>query len=189
MSIEIKRLTPELCEDWFGFFNGIAFGDHGDWAYCYCLEGHMTRQANENLKDPNERSAYARKLIMEGRMQGYLAYDGDKVIGWCNVNDRENYTYVAELFAYAGYEPPAKKTKSIFCFLVAAEYRGQGIATGFLNRVCEDAKAEGYECVEAYPFTDTEMGFQCHGTMKMYLNHGFAEMANMQFLHVMSKDL
>ena len=50
MSIEIRKLTPELVEDWLGYFDGIAFGDHGDWALCYCLEGHMTRQANEERK-------------------------------------------------------------------------------------------------------------------------------------------
>ena len=41
--IEIKKLTPEFCDKWLGFFDGIAFSDHGEWAFCYCLEGHMTR--------------------------------------------------------------------------------------------------------------------------------------------------
>lgn len=60
MNIEIKKLTPELCDDWLGYFDGIAFGDHGEWALCYCLEGHMTRQANEDLKDHVERRKYAK---------------------------------------------------------------------------------------------------------------------------------
>ena len=189
MNIEIKRLTPELCDDWLGYFDGIAFGDHGEWAFCYCLEGHMTRQANEDLKDHIERREYAKKLILEGKMQGYLAYDKDKVVGWCNVNDRDNYPYIAELFEYAKYTAPAKKTKAVFCFLVAAEYRGRGIANSFLNRVCEDAKAEGYACVEAYPFTDANMEFQFHGTTKMYLNNGFRKVADLQFISVMEKEI
>ena len=189
MNIEIKRLHPELCDDWLGFFDGIAFRDHGEWAFCYCLEGHMTRQANEELKDPAERREYAKNLIMKGQMQGYLAYDGDKVVGWCNVNDRNNYPYIQELFTYAKYEPPKKKTKSIFCFLIAQQYRGQGIATQFLNRVCEDAKKEGYESIEAYPFSDVNMEFQFHGTTKMYLNHGFTNMEDLQFINVMARIL
>lgn len=189
MGIEIRKLTPELCEDWLGYFDGIAFGDHGEWALCYCLEGHMTRQANKELKDPAERKAYAKNLILTGQMQGYLAYEGDKAVGWCNVNDRENYAYLDELFTYAHYEAPKTKTKSIFCFLVAPEYRGQGIAAGFLNRACEDARAEGYECVEAYPFADVNMEFQFHGTTKMYLKNGFTKAADLQFINIMRKTI
>lgn len=189
MSIEIKKLTPELCDDWTGYFDGIAFGDHGEWAFCYCLEGHMTRQANEELEDHVERREYAKRLILEGKMQGYLAYDGDKVVGWCNVNDRENYPYVAELFEYASYKPIYRKTKSVFCFLVASEYRGQGIAEKFLNRVCEDAKADGYECVEAYPFSDVNMEFQFHGTAKMYQRNGFVKVADLKFVDVVEREL
>lgn len=189
MEIEIKKLTPELCDDWTGYFDGIAFGDHGEWAFCYCLEGHMTRQANEDLKDHAMRREYARRLILEGKMQGYLAYDGDQVVGWCNVNDRDNYPYVSELFEYANYKPVNGKVKSVFCFLVAAEYRGQGIAGRFLDRVCEDAKSDGYEYVEAYPFSDANMEFQFHGTAKMYQNNGFVKVADMQFISVVERKL
>lgn len=184
--IEVKKLTPALCEDWLGFFDGIAFGDHGEWAFCYCLEGHMTRKDNEDLKDHNMRRNYAKQLILEGKMQGYLAYDGDKVVGWCNVNDRNNYPYVTELFTAMGHEAENVKTKSIFCFLVASEYRGRGIATRFLEQVCKDAKQEGYEQVEAYPFKDENMEFQFHGTIKMYRNNGFEQNADLQFIKVMS---
>ena len=111
MSIEIRKLTPELVEDWLGYFDGIAFGDHGEWALCYCLEGHMTRQANEELKDPAQRREHARQLILAGKMQGYLAYDGDTVAGWCNANDRENYTGVAEMFEFSKYEAPKNQVR------------------------------------------------------------------------------
>ena len=189
MEMEIKRLTPALCEDWLGFFDGIAFGDHGEWAFCYCLEGHMTRKDNEDLKDYNLRRNYAKQLILEGKMRGYLAYDGDKVVGWCNVNDRNNYPYVAEMFAAMGHKAENVKTKSIFCFLVVSEYRGRGIATHFLEQVCKDAKQEGYEQVEAYPFSDENMEFQFHGTIKMYRTNGFEENADLQFIKVMNRRL
>lgn len=43
--ITIRRLTPDLCEDWLHYFDEIAFKDHGDWGFCYCLEGHLDRDA------------------------------------------------------------------------------------------------------------------------------------------------
>jgi len=185
--IEIKKLTPELCEDWLGYFDGIAFGDHGEWALCYCLEGHMTRQANDDLKVPTERRQYAKQLILDKKMQGYLAYEGNKVVGWCNANNRENYAYLSELFEYNKYTPDSRRTKSVFCFLVASEYRGRGIAEMLLNKVCEDAKNDGYERIEAYPFADANMEFQFHGTIKMYLKNGYSQIADFQFIKVMEK--
>lgn len=35
-------------------FDEIAFKDHGDWAFCYCLEGHLDRKTQEKRSDPEE---------------------------------------------------------------------------------------------------------------------------------------
>ena len=40
--------------------------------------------------------------------------------------------------------------------VVLPEYRGKGIATKLLERVCADALADGYEAVEVYPAKQTE---------------------------------
>ncbi|MCQ2445757.1 MAG: GNAT family N-acetyltransferase [Clostridia bacterium] len=187
--IEIKKLTPELCDKWLGFFDGIAFSDHGEWAFCYCIEGHMTRADNDALSDHAERREYAKKMILEGKMQGYLAFEGDTVVGWCNANDRDNYAYIRELFDYQKYMPDKRKTKSVFCFLIAPAYRGQGIAGQFLKRVCDDAGKDGFERVEAYPFSDVSLQYQFHGTEKMYLNNGFSKLADFGLMNVVAKDL
>lgn len=188
--IVIRRLVPELCEDWLHFFDEIAFQDHGDWAFCYCLEGHLDRKTQEEWYDPGERRAKAIELIMAGEMQGYLAYAGSAVVGWCNVNDRENYRYLTEMFREIGYhtgDAEDARVKSIFCFLVAPEHRGRGIAQSLLNRVCGDAAEDGYTCVEAYPFADEKFEFQYHGTVGMYERNGFAEAADLKYVKIMRK--
>lgn len=188
----IRRLSPELCEDWVQYFDNIAFQDHGDWAFCYCLEGHLDRKTQEAWTDPKERREKAVKLVQTGQMQGYLAYLGDKVIGWCNVNDRENYRYLTEMFQEIGYqtkETADARVKAVFCFLIAPEYRGKGVAQSLLNRVCEDAVQDGYTCVEAYPFADEKFEFQYHGTSRMYERNGFSEAADLKYVKVMRKNL
>lgn len=187
----IRPLSPELCEDWLWFFDKIAFQDHEDWAFCYCLEGHLDRETNEKWATPEERREKAVELIRTGGMKGYLAYIGDNVIGWCNVNDRENYRYLTEMFRESGYQTEGedKKVKAIYCFLIAPQYRGKGVAQRLLDRVCEDAVREGYTCVEGYPFADEKFEFQYHGTAKMYERCGFAEAADLKFLKIMRKRL
>ena len=190
--ITIRRLTPELCKDWITFFDDIAFQDHGDWAFCYCLEGHLDRKTQEEWTNPEERREKAIQLINDGTMQGYLAYMGREIVGWCNVNDRGNYRYLTEMFHEIGYTPEESdnvKVKTIFCFLIAPEYRGRGIAQGLLGRVCEDAAKEGYTAVEAYPFADKGFEYQYHGTYSMYQRNGFLEAADLQYVKVMRKTL
>lgn len=33
----------------------------------------------------------AREPVARGIMQGYLVYEGDRVIGWCNAGEKTNY--------------------------------------------------------------------------------------------------
>lgn len=188
----IRPLTPELCEDWLQYFDKIAFQDHADWAFCYCLEGHLDRKTQETWTHPGERREKAIELIYAGEMQGYLAYLGEKVVGWCNVNDRENYRYVNEMFREVGYRPedaPGAKVKAIFCFLIGPEYRGRGVAQSLLNRVCEDAQRDGYDYVEVYPFSDEKFEFPYHGTRGMYERNGFTETADLKWVKIMQKKL
>ncbi|MDE6639527.1 MAG: GNAT family N-acetyltransferase [Acetatifactor sp.] len=188
----IRPLSSELCEDWLHYFDKTAFQDHEDWAFCYCLEGHLDRKTNEQWTDPKERREKAIELIRTGEMQGYLAYLGDKVVGWCNVNDRKNYRYLTEMFREIGYqteEAADTKVKVIFCFLIAPGYRGKGIAQSLLDRVCEDAAKDGYAYIEVYPFADEKFEFPYHGTSKMYERNGFAEAANLKYVKVMRKML
>lgn len=37
--IEIKKLTPELCEDWLGYFDGIALETTVNGLYVIVLKG------------------------------------------------------------------------------------------------------------------------------------------------------
>ena len=49
-----------------------------------------------------------------------------------------------------------EKIKSVVCFAIAPENRGKGIATALLKYVCENAKNNGFEYVEAYSFEHNE---------------------------------
>lgn len=190
--IVIRKLVPQLCEDWLQFFDHAGFQDHEDWAFCYCLEGHLDRKTQEEWTDAKERRKRAIELIQAGVMQGYLAYLQDKVIGWCNVNDRENYPYLTETFREIGYrtkEAEDMHVKAVFCFLVAPQYRKRGVAQLLLEQACRDAAQDGYACMEAYPFADGKFEFQYHGTIQMYEKNGFEEIANLQYVKVMRKRL
>ena len=117
---------------------------------------------------------------LRSEIQGYLAYDNGLAIGWCNANERLSYYRTGEFDlrdvpedeVYTNCSGPGE-VKAIVCFEIAPEYRGKGVATQLLARVCEDAKAEGYRYVEAYPVQDGGyLGMAFTGPVHMYEKAG-----------------
>ena len=170
MEIEIKALTPDFVEDYIDFFDHRAFSDGSPYYPCYCNAFNMSAIEIDIMReqakhygggvDGWQRSLResAAQMVKEGRIHGFLAFDNEIAIGWCNANDRMNYYRVGEFDLDQVPKDPApincqreRQIKSIVCFEISPEYRGKGIATQLLNRVCSDALAEGYEYVEAYP--------------------------------------
>ena len=72
---------------------------------------------------------------------------------------------------------------------IAPDYRGKGIASKVLEKVCDDAKNEGYLYVEAYPFLDEKYAYQFHGPAKMYKNRGFQLFDKKSWFLIMQKKL
>ena len=162
-SITIKALTPELAEDYFDFFDNRAFADGSPFSPCYCNAFNMSlQQIKTELfavaeayggADRWKRAlrASADRMVRSGTIRGYLAYDGETAVGWCNANDRLSYYRVGEFDmddipedAAPADCPGTGIVKSVVCFAIAPAYRGKGIARKLLERVCEDAAKEGY---------------------------------------------
>lgn len=210
MDFSIRPLTEANAGDFFDFFDNRAFSDGSPNAPCYCNCFHLTP---EEVSTHIAERAYAlgegmegvrlalresaQELISKGILCGYLAYAGVLSIGWCNANDQQNYIR-------AGAFDPGKrreedyfiapgekgKIKSLVCFEIAPGYRGRGVAKALLQRVCEDAKAEGYDWVEVYPqLTDAYSPLDFNGPIQMYRNAGFQETKRHGTTAVMRKKL
>ena len=79
---------------------------------------------------------------------------------------------------------------SIVCFEIAPEYRGMGIASAFIDRVCTDAKSKGYAAVEGYAnLSDQWNDFDYQGPYLLYQKAGFMEVAREKEQAVMRKVL
>ena len=189
MELRIERLTTDIINDFFCFFENAAFTDHEEWANCYCLEPHIGYADDEGFRDRAARRAKAAELIESGAMQGYLAYHGDEVVGWCNANDKMNFPIINGDDAFRTLDCGAGVIKSVYCFDIAPEWRGRQMSSLILDRVCEDAKRDGYSYIECYPFTDTTEQYQYHGTKGLYVRHGFEFVKNVYVFDIMQKKL
>lgn len=193
-TIIIKPLIPELNGDYLDFFDNRAFTDDNPNGPCYCTspnqdEENIKRMVSEfkilGVKETVHK--YAVEMLNENKIQGYLAYDGELSIGWCNAADMESYVGFVPEFAR---ENICGKTVSIVCFEIAPEYRGMGIASAFIDRVCNDAKSNGYIAVEGYAkLSDKRNDFDYQGPIRLYEKAGFVEVARENGQVIMRKVL
>ena len=168
MTIEIRKLTADLLDDYMLFFD--TYED------CYCVCYATDNHEGKDFSKKETRRSHAAQYVKNGMIQGYLAYHDNQVIGWCNANTKRDCIkcegWNVMLSAVSTGEP--ENIKSIFCFTIAPDMRRKGIATQLLERVCNDAAADGFDCIEAYPnreFVDTFMDHM--GPIDFYKKHGF----------------
>jgi Acetyltransferases len=182
MNIEIRKLTPDLVEDYLTFFDTTPHNEKYK-VKCYCVYWCNEEYDDKNFSSKKSRRDYAIKCVRESNIQGYLAYYDGKAVGWCNANTK---TDCLNCKGWRGMNGPRKgflptdestpeiKTKSVFCFAVAPELRRQSIASQLLARVCQDALDDGFDFVEAYP--DKEISAKSEdfaGYTEMYEKSGF----------------
>lgn len=192
MSIIIKPLCHERISDYLDFFDNRAFTDGNPNGPCYCTSPNQSEAeikkmvsefGNHGVKDTIRK--YAVEMLNEGRIHGYLAYEKDLAVGWCNAADIDSYTGFIPSFAR---QLVCGRTVSVVCFEIAPEYRGQGIALALIDRVCTDAKATGYVAVEGYAqMKEKREEFDYTGPVHLFEKAGFREVARQNNQIIMRK--
>lgn len=186
MELTIKPLTPELITDYLYFFDNMVFTENPDWSKCYCYSFHFVGPDEKWNKKDNR--AAVTKMIKEGSMKGYLAFLENKPIGWCNVNDRNNYQRLLKIYELK--KNATDKVCSVVCFLISPDFRKQGIAKMFLNRIIEDYSGKGFDCLEAYP---DKSGFSCEnnykGPLSLYEKNNFEIISEHEKYYVVQREL
>jgi GNAT superfamily N-acetyltransferase len=185
----IEALTPERAKDMLTFFDRDAFVDNPIWADCYCLYPQFEGdQAAWRVRTGDENRAAKAELIERGQSRGLLAYAGDRVVAWCHAAPRRMVPMFDRQDRFA--TDDADVVGSIVCFVVAAPYRGQGIARQLLDAACDALRGEGMSIAEAYPLKDPESAARAHlGSVSMYRDAGFTEHRDLGMSVMMRKAL
>ena len=193
MDIEIRKLTPDLAEDYVHFFDVTPHDNGIDEHKCYCVGWCNDDSEGKDFSSREKRREYAIQYVRNGNIQGYLAYCGDEVVGWCNANTKSDCLKCSgwrRLMRRVPIEEKGAgiKVKSIFCFVIAPQVQRMGVATRLVERVCKDAISDGFDFAEAYPnkkFKDADF----MGPLAMYEKCGFVKHAKRGGKVVMRKAL
>jgi GNAT superfamily N-acetyltransferase len=196
-SIVVKPLTPELGADFLRFFDherGPAFADNPEWAKCYCHFYHVPRAVDWPALTAEQNRVAINARIGVGAMDGFLAFDGEEVVGWLNAQPRHTLPHCFDRMRIDPTPLPcaAFEAAVIVCFVVAPARRRQGISRALLAAALESFTARGLKLVDAFPFKSGASELAAdhyHGSLSLFLDQGFTVLREDQTLTAVRKML
>lgn len=185
---QVKPLTKDTAEIFTDYLSNLDFNHAPHWATCFCRFYYSDCSSEEwRSKSGADNKEEALEDIKSGNMRGFLAFDGDKCIGWCSANDVRKFL---RIYPYAKETLGDRKTACVICYVVHPEYRKQGVARLLLQSAIETFKEEGFSAVLALPL-DLNSPQETHyrGTIHMYMENGFKEIKREEELRIMLLEL
>ena len=181
MDIKVYRLTKDMADDYIDYFGNRAFSDGNIQQGCYCVWHHWTdrheqeRSLMPESERPYRKRDYAKELIENGTLNGFVAVHEGKIVGFCNADMKDNYFRLSRENAPNSWIGAAEGDKilSIVCFTVQPDMRRKGIAKAMLDCACQYAAENGYDYVEGYPAHGKFSVSDCGGSVEMYTSRGF----------------
>lgn len=169
MDIEIRPLMKDLQDDYLLLFDNMIHKENPDWSKCYCNDFHFLGDVETCTRDISRSLIINR--IKENELQGYLVYENNDPIGWCNANDRLNYQRL--LRDYDLIDNEKDKVCSVVCFLIHPDYRRQGISQKILEKIIADYSNMDYDYIESYPKKGASSSSNFKGPMELYKRNNF----------------
>jgi len=177
MKVTVRPLTPDRWRDLEAIFNakGCSIA-RGCWCMFYRRSGESDVPTGMTRAEANR--AALKQLVDAGKPPGLIGYRGKTPVGWVSLGPREDYAKLkrSQVMKAVDEQP----VWSIICFVVPAQYRGEGVARELLRGAMAYAKKCGARLLEAYPVDKNERGrddSMWFGSKSMYEAAGFEEVA------------
>ena len=177
VDLRFESLSVANLHDFLDYFDHVAFnGSNEQWDGCYCQFYLNTPERIKEIQaQPENRHAINRESacsrVESGQMQGYLAYDGDEMVGWLLAGESMLFPAIPEA---------DEKLARMLCFVIHPQRRGEGVATSMLSHAVDDLRSRGFAAVEAAPYKEVpSFEGNYRGTVSMFAKAGFEQVADM----------
>ncbi len=170
------RVEPLTRERWPDLVE--LFGPHGASGGCWCMWWRLPNAEFMRGKGDGNRAALE-ALVQAGGVPGLLAYDGERVMGWCSLGPRDAFPRLARTRILK----PIDDTPvwSVVCFYVDRGYRGRGVTYALLEAAKDHALRQGAAILEGYPIDAGARrvvpAFAHTGLASAFAKAGFVEVA------------
>ncbi len=139
--------------------------------WCNCIAWWVPTWEGWGERTEEQNRAFREDLLKRGEYDGYLLYEKDIPVGWCQVGKRDRLEKLVRQFELRA-DPEAW---AITCFFIAPSHRNKGLAQHLLQNVLDDLHRNSITRIEAFPRRTDEPtpGNQWTGPERMYRAAGF----------------
>jgi GNAT superfamily N-acetyltransferase len=141
--IAFRPVTPSRWKDL-----DALFGKHGACAGCWCMWWRLPRAEFNRTRGAGTKRAL-KKLVVDGRVPGMLAYVDGVPAAWCSIAPRRQFPTLENSRVMAPVDDAP--VWSVVCFYVARRFRRQGLTGKLLVAATAYAHKRGARIVEGYP--------------------------------------
>ncbi len=177
-NVAVLPATPERWSDLEKVFNARGCSvARGCWCMYYRKSGRQPPlPAGTTWSEVNRDGL--RALVDSDTPPGLIGYRDQSPVGWLSLGPREDFLKLRRSPVMKPVD--SESVWSIICFVVPAQYRGQGVARALLAGAIEYAKLRNVSILEAYPVEKPERSrddSMFFGAKSMYDTAGFEEVA------------
>jgi GNAT superfamily N-acetyltransferase len=169
------RIEPATAERWDDL---VAVMDSSyNSRCCYCAYWYLPN-ADYKAGWGNGNDATLERLVEQGEEPGLLAYIDSIPAAWVGVAPRTNFDRLNRSRNFLALDD--KKVWAVTCFVVAKDFRRQGLLPRLAAAAADFAIARGADGVEAYPIVPGPKSSPADlyvGTERTFLGAGYVEVA------------
>ena len=159
---------------------------HGTAGWCFCVAWWIETWDGWSERTASDNQSLRAELTAARTFDGYLAFEAEIAIGWCQALPRDRLAKIARQFDLA----PDAGTWAIGCFFIHPDHRRRGIARHLLRAVLDDLTGRGARRVEAYPKrTAGDVGELWNGPEALFRDFGFVTLKDDPVRPVLARDL
>lgn len=166
MKIEVRKLDNDLIND----FYSLHCEKNGE-GWCNCVAWWVPTWDGWDQRTKEQNRKFRDNLFAQGEYDGYLLYVDGVPAGWGQCGARDRLIKLCSQFSFL----PDPSVHAITCFMVAPQFRKQGLAHKLLSAVLDDLKHQGVIRVQAYPKRGNALkdGSVWMGPESLYMKAGF----------------
>nr|MBN2278569.1 GNAT family N-acetyltransferase [candidate division Zixibacteria bacterium] len=176
----VKYSFKEVSSELWPAFEAL-FGENGACGGCWCQWWRVSKGGKTwDATKGSPAKKMMKKLFMENRVTGLLAFNGEKAVGWCSYGPRIDYPRLEGMKAYRREDmTDVTQIWCINCFFIERHYRREGLARMMLEAAVKYIKKRRVKIIEAYPTPRTKDGqklpaaFVYTGPLEMFEAAGF----------------
>ena len=114
---------------------------------CWCMYWRIGSAYRKRPAEANKAALH--EIVRDGPPPGLLAFEGDIVVGWCQLSTRDALPWIDRTSHLERVDD--LPVWCISCFYVRKGYRKQGVTAALIREALNAARKAGAPALEAYP--------------------------------------